>query len=106
MYIGFEKIKPTEVIKGYHGKFIHTKTMTMAFWDVEAGATIPVHHHIHEQICQVLEGKFELTVDGEQRIYEPGGVVVIPSNVPHGGVAITNCKLMDMFSPVREDYKF
>jgi quercetin dioxygenase-like cupin family protein len=106
MYIAFEQIAPKEIIKGYHGKFIHTETMTMAFWEVEAGATIPVHHHVHEQICQVLEGKFELTVDGERKVYEPGGVVVIPSHVPHGGVAITNCKLMDMFSPVREDYKF
>jgi quercetin dioxygenase-like cupin family protein len=106
MFIGFNTITPKEVIKGYHGRFIHTETMTMAFWEVEEGAIIPVHHHIHEQICQVLEGKFELTVDGEPSVYEPGGVVVIPSNVPHGGVAITNCKLMDMFSPVREDYKF
>lgn len=106
MYISFDQIQPKEIIKGYHGKFIHTETMTMAFWKVEAGATIPVHHHLHEQICQVLEGRFELTVNGERKVYEPGGVVVIPSNVPHGGVAITECKLMDMFSPVREDYKF
>ena len=58
-----------------------------------------------EQISQVLEGKFELTINGESKVYEPGGVVIIPSNIPHGGAAITDCKLLDIFSPVREDYR-
>ena len=105
MYKEIAKIEPKEIFKGYKGRFIHTETMTMAFWEVEAGAVIPIHHHIHEQTCQVLEGKFELTIAGERKIFEPGFVAIIPSNVPHGCVAITDCKLLDIFSPVREDYK-
>jgi quercetin dioxygenase-like cupin family protein len=46
-----------------------------------------------------------LTVNGETKIYENGLVAIIPSNVVHGGVALSNCKLFDVFSPVREDYK-
>ena len=100
-----KNIPSKEIIKGYHGKFIHMKNFTYAFWEVEANAEIPMHSHIHEQMMQVIEGKFELTVNGVTKIYEPGMIVTIPSNVEHGGKAITNCKLTDIFCPVREEYK-
>ena len=79
--------------------------MSWAFWEVEAGAEVPVHHHEHEQIMHVVAGEFEFTVDGATDLYHPGDVVIIPSNVPHGGKAVTACTLMDVFSPVREEYR-
>jgi quercetin dioxygenase-like cupin family protein len=103
--IDISKIEPKEIIRGFKGKFIHTENTTLAFWEVEKGASIPLHSHIHEQTTQVIKGKFKLTVNGETKIYENGLVAVIPSNVLHGGVALTNCKIFDVFSPVREDYK-
>lgn len=105
MFREVESIEPKEIISGYEAKFIHTETMTLAFWTVKAGAVMPMHQHFHEQISQVLQGKFELTIGDESKVFEPGTVAVIPSYVPHGGVAITDCKLIDIFSPVREDYK-
>lgn len=105
MFIEIERILPKTIIKGYEAKFIHGKTMTMAFWEVKAGAEMPIHQHIHEQTSQVLEGKFELTVGEERKVLEPGTVAIIPSEIPHGGIAITNCKLLDIFSPVRQDYQ-
>ncbi|MEW7280668.1 cupin domain-containing protein [Aquimarina sp. 2201CG1-2-11] len=103
--IDISKIEPREIIKGYKARFVHTENTTLAFWEVEKGAAIPIHSHMHEQTMQVIEGKFEFTVDGNTKVYEPGSMAVIPSNVPHGGVALTDCKLFDVFSPVREDYK-
>ncbi len=79
--------------------------MSLAFWEVEAGAEVPEHAHTHEQIMQVQEGQFQFTVGGETRVYGPGELVVIPSEVAHSGKALTRCKLMDVFSPVREEYK-
>ena len=90
---------------GYHGKMVHGETLTWAFWEVEKDAVVPEHHHVHEQIMHVLEGEFEFTLDGKTQTYLPGDVVVIPSNTPHGGKALTPCKLMDVFSPVREEYR-
>lgn len=103
--IDIDEIEPIEVIKGFRAKFIHTDSMTLGYWDTDKDAVLPIHKHIHEQITQVEEGEFELTIDGKTNIYKKGMVAVIPPNVPHGGRAITACKLFDIFLPVREDYK-
>ena len=95
-----------EVITGYNGKAIHTGTMTFMYLTVDEGAVMPEHSHMHEQVAQVLKGKFELTVDGQTEMLEPGRVAVIPPNAKHGGRAVTACELLDVFNPEREDYKF
>jgi quercetin dioxygenase-like cupin family protein len=97
-------IQPIEIVAGYKAQFIHTATNTYSFVEVVAGAAMPQHEHMHEQVSQVLEGRFEFTIDGVTKVYEPGTVAVIPGHVRHGGVALTDCKLLDVFSPVREDY--
>ncbi len=80
--------------------------MTYMYWKVEPGAVIAEHSHLHEQAAHVLKGKFELTVDGQTEILEPGKVAVIPPHVKHSGKAITACELLDVFNPERDDYKF
>lgn len=104
--MNISEIEPHEIVKGFKGRFIHMESFTIAFWEVKAGAEIPMHSHMHEQTTQVIEGEFKMTCGGETKIYEPGMIVVIPSNIEHGGRAITDCKLTDVFCPVREDYKF
>ena len=94
-----------EIVPGYRARFIHSEHITLAYWEVDPGAELPEHSHPHEQIANVLEGKFELTVGGESKILEPGMIAVIPSQIPHSGKAITACRLLDSFYPVREDYR-
>lgn len=98
-------IEPIEVIQGYKARFLHTESMTIAFWEVEPNSEIPMHSHVHEQVSQILEGEFEMTIGGKTKIHKPGSVLVIPSNVEHCGKSITACKILDIFNPVREDYK-
>ncbi len=104
-YIDLDQIEEKEIIPGYHARFVHGKHMTVSYWRIEAGAAMPTHNHPHEQVSNVLEGEFELTVNGEPHRMKPGKMFMIPGDVPHSGVAITDCRIMDIFYPVREDYR-
>ncbi|MBU2947565.1 cupin domain-containing protein [Zobellia uliginosa] len=103
--MNLSNILSKEIIPGYHGKLVHSKNMSIAFWTVEEGAEVPEHSHLNEQIMHVQEGRFEFTLNGETKIYEADDVVIIPPHIPHSGKALTPCKLIDVFSPVREEYK-
>ena len=98
-------LESKELMPGYHGKMVHGKQLTWAFWTVEEGAEVPEHHHPHEQMMHVVEGQFEFTLNGQTQVYTDGAIVPIPSNIHHSGKALTACKLMDVFSPVREEYR-
>lgn len=105
-FVDISAINEKEIITGYKARAVHTGTMSFVFWTVEPGAIMPEHSHLHEQVAQVLKGKFELTAGGQTEILEPGKIAVIPPHVKHGGKAITACQLLDVFNPEREDYKF
>ena len=104
-YLTLADLKEIEPVPGFKARFVHSDHMTLAYWNVAAGAALPQHAHVHEQIANVIEGEFELTIAGEARVLKPGQVAVIPSNVPHSGKALTKCVLIDAFYPVREDYR-
>lgn len=105
MTYDLKSLPSREVFPGFMGKFIHGTTMTFAYWDIKQGSTVPEHSHVHEQVVNMLEGEFELNVDGLPHRLQPGMVFTIPSHVKHAGRAITSCKILDVFSPVRQDYQ-
>ncbi len=104
-FVVVDTLQRREPFPGYEGRFLHGDGMSVAHWTVKQGSGFPEHQHPHEQVAMVVEGRFEMTVAGETRVLEPGVVAVIPSNVPHSGRALTPCKRVDVFQPVREDYR-
>jgi quercetin dioxygenase-like cupin family protein len=104
-YVTLNDLKEIEPVPGFKGRFVHSDHMTLAYWNVAAGAVLPQHAHVHEQITNLIEGEFEMTVAGEVKVLRPGEVAVIPSNVPHSARALTQCRIIDAFYPVREDYR-
>ena len=94
-----------EMMPGFNGHLVHTEGMTFVEWHVTAGALLPEHSHPHEQVTAVQEGEFEMTIDGSKNQLTRGSVAVIPSNVLHSGRAVTDCTIIDVFQPVREDYR-
>jgi quercetin dioxygenase-like cupin family protein len=94
-----------EMVPGFWGRFVHSPNMTMAYWNIVAGSPLPEHSHPHEQITTLLEGEFQLTVDGQVYHMHPGSVVVIPGGVRHSGLALKDCRIVDAFHPAREEYR-
>lgn len=103
--ITLEDVEPKEIVPGYTARMVHSETMTLAYWTIEANAELPEHSHPHEQIAIVRAGEFELTVAGETYHLTPGQIKIIPGGVVHSGKALTACELLDIFHPVREEYR-
>ena len=99
-------ISEREVFPGFHGRFVHSDGMTFAWWRIDDGAAVPEHAHPHEQVVNVLEGALSLTVAGEEHVLRPGDVVVIPGGTKHSARALGPSRVLDVVSPVREDYRF
>lgn len=70
----------------------------------KAGGVGAIHQHVHVQITHVESGVFEVQIDGIKQILKAGDAFHIPSNVLHGAVCIEEGVLIDVFSPMREDF--
>ncbi|MEO7769199.1 MAG: cupin domain-containing protein [Ferruginibacter sp.] len=70
----------------------------------EAGAVGVVHQHYHTQITYIEKGSFEVNINGEKRVLKAGGSFYIPPDAPHGVLCLEDGVLIDIFSPMREDF--
>jgi quercetin dioxygenase-like cupin family protein len=100
-----KNVKPKELVPGITGYYTHGDSMTFGYVELKAGSSVPMHQHVHEQITYIMEGELDMMIGGESCSLKAGMYHVIPSNTPHSAIANTDCKVIDAFSPVREDYK-
>ena len=86
-------------------RVLHTETMTIAWITLAKGAVVPRHDHPNEQIATVLEGRLRFLVgDGKELVVGAGESVPLESGVPHEVEALEDSIVLDVFSPVREDW--
>jgi quercetin dioxygenase-like cupin family protein len=78
--------------------------MLFAEFTVPKGAGVPPHDHPHEQVGYVVSGRMELAIGDDVRVLGPGDAYLMPSHVPHHTRALEDTVVVDVFSPVREDY--
>ena len=79
--------------------------MMLSFLDMAEGCEVPAHSHPHEQAGLVLAGRFRFRIGAEERVVGPGDAFLIPPHVVHEGVVeVGPAKILDIFSPPREDY--
>ena len=100
-----KNINPKNLAPGITGHYVHGVKATFGLVELKKGSSVPLHHHIHEQITYIIEGQLDMVIGGIAYSLTNGMYHVIPSDVPHSAFAITDCKVIDVFGPVREDYK-
>lgn len=70
----------------------------------EKGAVGALHSHPHTQITYVVSGAFEFEIDGEKRTVRAGDTLLKTDGVEHGCVCAEAGVLLDIFTPMREDF--
>lgn len=102
----FEQEIPWEDLKngiqrqlyGYDDKIMLVKAK------FDKGAVGVLHEHHHSQVTYVESGVFEMTIGDEKKIIRKGDGYYVPPHVLHGCVCLEPGLLVDVFSPLREDF--
>jgi len=72
--------------------------------EFQAGAVGELHHHPHRQATYVAEGRFDVTVGDETSQLVAGDCFYAAGDIVHGVRALEDGALIDVFTPVREDF--
>lgn len=70
----------------------------------KTGGIGTLHHHPHIQVTYVSEGSFEVTINNNKKTLKKGDSFFVPTNEVHGVVCLEAGILVDVFSPMREDF--
>lgn len=99
---GFKELAPGAKTQTFWGDNVLLSLVT-----IDANSEVPWHTHPHEQAGILVEGQLEMGIGDEIKVLNPGDMYIIPGEVNH--YAKTNDKAavaLDIFSPVREEFKY
>lgn len=105
--VNWDKIPTEHVTPKMERKLVYGDQIMIAKMKFKAGFSVPLHSHINEQITQVTSGtmRFWFGANKEETFdMHPGDVVVIPANVPHEALMVTDVEEIDTWTPIREDW--
>lgn len=93
---------PTNKVK--RKTLVHGEKTLMVEIRLEAGGELPLHSHIHEQTGYLISGKIELSINGQIFTAHPGDSWCIKGGEEHGLRTLEESVVIEVFSPVRDEY--
>ena len=84
---------------------IFGEKMLLSEFHMKRGSALPIHSHPQEQTGRLLQGKIVLSIGGEKREMTPGDCWSVPCHAEHGAEILEDSIAIEVFSPVRDDYK-
>jgi unsaturated pyranuronate lyase len=85
-------------------RFISGDRVTVARFELKKGGVVPMHTHENEQVTFVISGALKFTIDGREEVVKSGEVLQIPGALPHEVEVVEDTLVVDVFSPVRQDW--
>ncbi len=96
---------PTKAITESIGrKYFTGDRVTVARFELKRGGVVPRHAHENEQVSCVLSGSLKFQFDEREVIVGAGEVMQIPGGIPHAVTVLEDTLVLDVFSPVRQDW--
>ena len=94
-----------QLLEGIHlTTLVHGEKTLMGQFEIAKGAALPAHSHPHEQTGFLISGKLRFNVEGKITEVEPGDSWCLAGGVEHAAEALDDSVVIEVFSPVREDY--
>lgn len=104
-FVNADGLARMELFPGARSGLVSGERIMLSFLDMDEGCEIPEHSHPHEQAGLVLAGRFRFRIGTEERTTGPGDAFIVPANVVHAGLVVEGpARILDVFSPPREDY--
>ncbi len=100
----WDSVRKEQMNPKFWRKVVTGEKMTVAQIFISKDGVVPVHRHENEQMSYVLEGALKFDIGGQEVTVRKGEIVHIPSNVPHGVVALEDTFDIEVFAPVRTDW--
>ena len=82
----------------------YTPQLMIVEVNFEKGSEGSVHTHPHSQNTYVRSGRFRFNVNGEDVEVGPGDTLAFHPDIPHGTLCLEPGTLLDIFTPMREDF--
>ncbi len=96
-----------DIVPGARTRTFWGERITLSMVEIDANSEVPKHTHPHEQAGILIEGELEMGIGGEVKVLKPGDMYIIPGNVEHyARCGDTPALALDIFSPVREEFKY
>ena len=94
-----EQLNPSTV-----RKYVTADRVTIAQFELKRGGVVPRHAHENEQVSHVLTGKLQFMINGQPVVVGAGELLQIPGGVAHEVEVLEDTLVIDVFSPVRQDW--
>jgi quercetin dioxygenase-like cupin family protein len=104
----YDEMSVTKIREGAERRLGHTDNLMIVVVDFHDGPKDhpdPLHFHPHEQVSYVAEGEVLVIIGDQETRLRPGDIFLVPSGVPHSIQQLTeHARLVDCFTPIREDF--